>query len=64
MCRVNLLLNWGPIMYLIGIWPTMWLLNRGGRCVADCMLLASGLTAAGSVLRCIPALLPAGLGGE
>ena len=40
----------------------MWLLNRGGRCVADCMLLAGWLTAIGSALRCVPALIPT-LGG-
>jgi len=55
---INLLLNWGPITYLLGIWPVMWLLNRGGRCVYECMLIAGWLTAAGSVLRCLPALLP------
>ncbi len=55
---VNLLLNWGPITYLLGIWFIMWLLNRGGRCVYHCMLLAGWLTAAGSVMRCLPALLP------
>ena len=55
---VNLLLNWGPITYLLGIWFVMWLLNRGGRCVYHCMLLGGWLTAAGSVLRCVPSLLP------
>lgn len=55
---VNLLLNWGPITYLLGIWLVMWLLNRGGRCVHQCMLIGGWLTAAGSILRCVPALLP------
>eukprot|EP01043_Picozoa_sp_COSAG02_P034426 COSAG02_NODE_2405_length_8933_cov_133.975209_1_plen_385_part_10 len=55
---VNLLLNWGPITYLLGIWVVMWLLNRGGRCVYQCMLIGGWLTAAGSILRCVPALLP------
>jgi hypothetical protein len=60
---VNLLLNWGPIMYLVGIWPVMWILNRGGRSVYQCMLLASWLTAAGSVVRCVPAFFPSLRGG-
>lgn len=53
---INLLLNWGPITYLVGIWPVMALLSRGGSCVHDCMLLAGWLTAAGSVLRCWPTI--------
>lgn len=52
------LVNWGPITYIAGIGPVMWMLSRGGGCVHQCMLAAGWLTAFGAVLRCVPDVLP------
>jgi FLVCR family MFS transporter len=53
---INLLLNWGPIMYLVFVPVVMVLLssNFRGRGVYYTILIGAALCAAGSVVRLIP----------
>ena len=53
---VNLLLNWGPITYLIFVPFVMWALSRGGKAVYFTVLVAGALCAAGSLIRLVPSL--------
>ena len=49
--QIALLANWGPIMYLVGIAPSLWLIDTHGLKAA--CVVASALVFVGSVLRCV-----------
>ena len=53
---INLMLNWGPIMYLVFVPIVMMMLNSntGGKGVYYTILLGAALCAAGSLVRMVP----------
>lgn len=53
---INLLLNWGPIMYLVFVPIVMMMLNSnlGGKGVYYTIFLGAALCAAGSLIRMVP----------
>ena len=53
---INLLLNWGPIMYLVFVPVVMVMLNSnvGGKGVYNTILVGAFLCAAGSLVRMVP----------
>lgn len=48
---IALLANWGPICYLIAVFPSSWLLDIKG--LRASMLVGATLVFAGSAIRCI-----------
>jgi hypothetical protein len=54
---VNLLLNWGPIVYVLVILPVMTLAARPNG-LRSCVLLAASLQCVTGCIRCIPSLFP------
>ena len=50
--QIALLANWGPIMYLVGVGPSSWLLDAKDGLWWSCVL-AAVLVLAGSILRCV-----------
>ena len=52
-----LLGNWGNIMYIIPVIPVLWYFESKG--LRNAMILAGGLMATGTLLRCLPFKLTA-----
>ena len=48
---IALLSQWGPVMYLVAVWPTSWLIDVKG--LRTTMIAATALTFAGGLCRCI-----------
>ena len=54
---VNLLLNWGPIIYLVVILPAMTLAAKSNG-LRKCVMLAASLQCTTGCIRCVPSLFP------
>lgn len=53
--EINLMLNWGPICYIVAVWAFMFRMAQlGQQAVHECVLWGAALVCAGSVLRMVP----------